>query len=138
MPNPTLRNRRNRMHTLPLNPTALALVAACVAGCAASGQNQYAYAPPLAPPVYPQPQSPAPPPVTPVMDAPAAAVPISGAVIPGAVPPNAMLPAGAVVTGQPIVSQTVMADPCCQPVEGGAMPVVHESIDQSPQCPPGP
>ena len=126
------------MRNPPLTLTGLALLAACLAGCAASGQNQYSYAPPLAPPVYPQPQSPAPPAVAPVMAAPAAAVPVSGAVMPGAVAPAGMLPGGAAVVGQPVVGQAMMTDPCCTPGDGGAMPVVYESIDQSPPCPTGP
>lgn len=114
-------------------PTALALLAACCAGCAHNGQNQYTYAPPLAPPVYPQPQSPAPPVAAPVMAAPPPAVP--GTVVPGGVP---MAAGGGVVVGQPMVSQAVMSDPCCAPIDGGAMPVIHESVEQSPPCPPGP
>jgi hypothetical protein len=43
--------------------------------------------------------------------------------------PGMVVPA----TGQPIAG-----DPCCGPMEGGGVPVVYESADQTPQCPPGP
>jgi len=96
-----------------------------LAGCCSHGANQYAYAPPLAPPVYPQPQLPAPPPVAapgvaplgaPVM--PAAPV-VSGAAFDGVVPAN--------------------ADGTCPPCAGGGVvPVVYESAGQTLPCPPGP
>jgi len=109
------------MKLAPLVMSALALGGA---GCAHHQANQYAYAPPLAPPVYPQPQT--------------AAAPVAFAAPAGAVP---VLPAGAVPTALPMAATApVMAggDPCCPPFEGGAaMPVVYES-GQTPPCPPGP
>ena len=44
--------------------TLIGLLAGGLTGCAHNNANQYAYAPPLAPPVYPQPQ-----PATPMMAA---------------------------------------------------------------------
>jgi len=104
----------------------LAMVAC---GCAHHQQNQYAYAPPLAPPVYPQPQSP-----TPAMAAMAAAPPMTGAPVAAAAP-------GMVMPPQPMVAAAgapMAVDPCCNPIDGGAVPVVYESAGQTPQCPPGP
>jgi len=100
-------------------------------GCAHHQQNQYAYAPPLAPPVYPQPQSP-----TPAMAAMAAAPPMTGGPMVAA-PPGTVLPPGAVVAA-PAAGMPGAVDPCCNPVEGGAIPVVYESAGQTPPCPPGP
>jgi hypothetical protein len=98
----------------------LLVMGLCLAavGCA-HHQNQYAYAPPLAPPVYPQPQQVAAPaaphPTQPgVMPAPA---------VPGTVPP---MPSAAVE--------------CCPPLGPGevmATPVVYQE-GQMPPCPPGP
>jgi hypothetical protein len=98
------------------------MMALAIAGCAHHQANQYAYAPPLAPPVYPQPQT--------------AAQPVAYAAPTGAVPvvPAGTLPAGAPVAAAPVVAG---GDPCCPPLEGGAMPVVYES-GQTPPCPPGP
>lgn len=121
----------------------LAAVAIGGLGCAHHQQNQYAYAPPLAPPVYPQPQQ-----ATPAMAAMAAAPPMTGAPV-AAAPPGAMLPPGAVLPPAAMVAAPMTAmpgavampggvDPCCNPVDGGAMPVVYESAGQTPQCPPGP
>jgi hypothetical protein len=97
----------------------VALVCLAAVGCA-HHQNQYAYAPPLAPPVYPQPAA-----------APAAAVPhptqpgmMPPAVAPGPLPPVTMVP----------------GEECCPPNGEGAVvvaPVVYEE-GQSPACPPGP
>lgn len=108
-----------------------AIVAVGSAGCAHHQQNQYAYAPPLAPPVYPQPQS-----ATPAMAAMAAAPPMTAAPVP-AVPPGAMI-APATMIAAPAAGMPVGGDPCCNPVDGGAMPVVYESAGQTPPCPPGP
>jgi hypothetical protein len=99
-------------------------------GCAHHQQNQYAYAPPLAPPVYPQPQSP-----TPAMAAMAAAPMTGGPMV--AAPPGTVLPPEAVVAA-PAAGMPGAVDPCCNPVEGGAIPVVYESAGQTPPCPPGP
>jgi len=99
-------------------------VAVAGAGCAHNKANQYAYAPPLAPPVYPQPQTAAQPVVYP-----------TAAAVPGIVP--AAAPAAAMPMMPPVAAA---GDPCCAPLEGGAvaMPVVYESAEQTPQCPPGP
>lgn len=109
---------------------------ACI-GCAHHKNNQSAYAPPLAPPVYPQPQmttqpvvypaAPVAAPGAPVMAAPVYAPP-AGAIVAPANPP-AMASSGVV---------PAMADGSCPPCEGsGAMPVVYEGAMQSPPCPPG-
>jgi len=98
-------------------------------GCAHHQQNQYAYAPPLAPPVYPQPQS-----ATPAMAAMAAAPPMAGAPVAGAVVP----PAPAAMVVAPAGAMPAAVDPCCNPIDGGAVAVVYESGGQTPQCPPGP
>ena len=107
--------------------TVLALMATMVAGCALNKANQYAYAPPLAPPVYPQPQIPG----QQVVAAPVVGMP---AAVPGmvaAAPPMA-------VSGMPGMPAGVAGDPCCPPMDGGAVPVVYESAVQTPACPPGP
>ena len=107
--------------------TVLALMAAMVAGCAHNKANQYAYAPPLAPPVYPQPQIPG----QQVVAAPVVGMP---AAVPGmvaAAPPMA-------VSGMPGMPAGVAGDPCCPPMDGSAVPVVYESAAQTPACPPGP
>jgi hypothetical protein len=98
-------------------------VALAAAGCASHKANQYAYAPPLAPPVYPQPQTAA----QPMVYAGAAATPMVAPAAPGAVMP--MMPA-AMGTN----------DPYCPPLDGAApgVAVVYDSLDQSPPCPPGP
>lgn len=100
-------------------------------GCAHHQQNQYAYAPPLAPPVYPQPQAP-----TPAMAAMAAAPPMTAPPV-AAVPPGAVMAPAAMVAA-PAVGMPMGGDPCCNPVDGGTMPVVYESAGQTPPCPPGP
>jgi len=114
--------------------TVLALMATMVAGCAHNKANQYAYAPPLAPPVYPQPQ---------VAGQPVVAAPVVGmpAVMPAAVPGMvAAAPPMAVsgMPGMPGMPAGVAGDPCCPPMDGGAVPVVYESAAQTPACPPGP
>ena len=98
-----------------------ALAAASAVGCAHNKANQYAYAPPLAPAVYPQPQMAA----QPVAFAPGGAAPAVN-VAPGPVPP-----AGVVMAS---------GDPCCPPpslATSGVAPVVY-AADQTPPCPPGP
>jgi hypothetical protein len=106
----------------------VAIMAVACGGCA-HHQNQYAYAPPLAPPVYPQPQS-----ATPAMAAMAAAPPMAGAPVATAPPGAVMAPATMVApAGMPMA-----VDPCCNPIDGGAVPVVYEAAGQTPQCPPGP
>jgi len=98
----------------------VALAAAGAVGCAHNKANQYAYAPPLAPAVYPQPQM--------------AAQPVAYAA-PGASPnvtvaPGPVPPAGVVMAS---------GDPCCPPpsLNAAAAPVVY-AADQTPPCPPGP
>ena len=105
------------MRSLPVAFVAVALVAA---GCAHHKANQYAYAPPLAPPVYPQPQTAAQP-----------VVPVATAAPPG------VAVAPAMPMAMPVVAS---ADPCCPPLDGVVVgvPVVHESPEQTPPCPPAP
>lgn len=103
---------------------AVSLLMSGLVGCAHNKANQYSYAPPLAPPVYPQPQL-----ATPVGTAvPAVAAP------PGTVVPNAAMPAP--VVGAPVVP-TAAVDPCCQQMGGTVVgqPVVYEE-GQTPPCPP--
>jgi hypothetical protein len=107
--------------------TVLALMAAMVAGCAHNKANQYAYAPPLAPPVYPQPQIPG----QQVVAAPVVGMPEAVPGMVAAAPPMA-------VSGMPGMPAGVAGDPCCPPMDGGAVPVVYESAVQTPACPPGP
>lgn len=100
------------------------VIAMAASGCAHNKANQYAYAPPLAPPVYPQPQTSAQPVIYP-----------TAAAGPG------FVPAAAPAAGMPMLPPiTAAGDPCCPPMDGGgmAMPVVYESAEQTPQCPPGP
>jgi hypothetical protein len=121
---------------------ALCLAASLAACGCAHHRNQSAYAPPLAPPVYPQPQLagqpvafPAPPgavPAAPVMGAPVMAPPgYAPAVAPGAAAPAMpVMPSAGVVPALP--------DGSCPPCEGSAtVPVAYEGAMQSPPCPPG-
>ena len=101
----------------------IGIAIACLAavGCA-SQQNQYAYAPPLAPPVYPQPQPAAAPAVS--MPHPTQPGVMPPALAPGPVPPVTMAP----------------GTECCPPLGAGEVvvaPVVYEE-GQSPACPPAP
>jgi len=96
---------------------------ACLAslGCAHHQANQYTYAPPLAPPVYPQPQQ--------------VASPVMQPALPGTVPAAGVVP-GPMPASGPVTS----AVECCPPLEAGtimATPVVYEA-GQTPPCPPGP
>jgi hypothetical protein len=119
---------------------ALCLLAGLTAAGCAHHRNQSAYAPPLAPPVYPQPQQPvafpAPPamvPGQPVMAAPAmmAAPPMMA---PGFPPAAAAAP---LPTGGGFVA--ALPDGSCPPCEAsGVMPVGYEGSMQTPPCPPGP
>ncbi|MCE9631653.1 MAG: hypothetical protein K8S94_13175 [Planctomycetia bacterium] len=98
-------------------------IAVAATGCAGHKANQYAYAPPLAPPVYPQPQTAAQPVVYPGMTT----TPMAVAAAPG--------------TGVPMVPAVAQAiDPCCPPLDGAApgVPVVYASPEQTPPCPAGP
>jgi hypothetical protein len=108
--------------------SAVTVLGATLLGCAHHQANQYAYAPPLAPPVYPQPQM-----ATPMV----AAAPVAAPAAVG-VPMTAPAMAAAPVMGQPVAGPPVAGDPCCMPMDGGAVPVVYESADQTPACPPGP
>lgn len=115
-------------------------LAAC--GCAHHKTNQYAYAPPLMPPVYPQQQMAAQP-----VAYPAGAVP--GPVIAGPapvapmVPPGAAAPAYAPAAAAPMAGGVVpaLADGSCPPCVTGhdvAVPVGYEGGMQTTPCPSGP
>ena len=101
-------------------------VAFIAMGCAHHQANQYAYAPPLAPPVYPQPQT--------------VAQPVGG-VVPGPVVAAPALPAAPVVTGVPVSAAggvvPANADGSCPPcvAQGGAVPVAHDAVMQTEPCP---
>lgn len=115
----------HRTATPALSVTAL--VFALATGCAHHNANQYAYAPPLMPPVYPQPQTVAQP------------VGVSGPVV--AAP---AMQAAPVVTGVPVTAAggvvPANADGTCPPCAGatGAVPVAYEGPVQTQPCPPGP
>lgn len=145
---PPLTGWRRAGFTVVLRMLCLAAgLLAC--GCAHHRTNQYAYAPPLMPPVYPQPQTAA----QPVM-VPAGAVP--GPVIPGAMPagmaPGVVPPGAAPMVSQPWPASAALppmeagvvpalADGSCPPCaagQGGTMPVVYEGGMQTTPCPPGP
>ena len=102
-------------------------LAALCCGCAHNHGNNYAYAPPYAPPVYPQPGAVAQPVA---YAAPVAAGPVVAA--PGAVV-GAPGPVVAAVAGQ--------STPCPQACPDGTVvgtPVVVDGGGQTPPCPPGP
>lgn len=109
--------------------TAAGLLAAM--GCAHHRADQYAYAPPYAPPVYPQPQ----------VHIPAQPAAYAGVAPVGTAPVATMMaspttvPAGTVV---PAVGGD--CPPCSTPgVEGVVMPATMvEGSGQTPPCPPGP
>ena len=119
-------------------------VAACVlalVGCAHHRADQYASAPPYAPPVDPQPQV-----QMPAQPAAYAAGAPAGTVPAGGVPVGA-LPAGTVMAGSTTMpSGTVVpavggeCPPCSTPgMEGVVMPAAMvEGGGQTPPCPPGP
>ena len=123
-----------------IRPLCLAAaLAAC--GCAHNKANQYTYAPPLAPPVYPQPQTvgqpvafpPGPP-------GPPGAAPVSAAPVylpPGAAPPPPAAGMPVIPTG---VEMPAMPDGSCPPCHtaGGAVPAAYEGAVQTTPCPPGP
>ena len=95
-------------------------------GCA-HHRNDYAYAPPYAPPVYPQPQAAS---VQPV--ALAGAPSLQPGVVPASAVPMGVMPAAPVMTSQ--------TNPCPQDCTEGmtmAAPVVFEEGGQTPPCPPG-
>jgi hypothetical protein len=102
-------------------------VAALCCGCAHNHGNNYAYAPPYAPPVYPQPGAVAQPVA---YAAPVTAGPVVAA--PGAV-------VGA--PGPAVVAAAGQSTPCPQACPDGTVvgtPVVVEGGGQTPPCPPGP
>lgn len=93
-------------------------------GCAHHRGNTYAYAPPYAPPVYPQP--------------PGAAQPVSYAAPVAGAPPVAM---PAPMAAQPPTVVMGQSAPCPQGCPEGTVvgaPVVVEGGGQTPPCPPGP
>lgn len=99
----------------------VAIACFALSGCA-HHQNQYAYAPPLAPPVYPQPQ-------------PAAAPAVS---VPHPTQPGVLPPAAA--AGLPPPVTMAAGAECCPPLGPGdavVAPVVYAE-GESPPCPPGP
>lgn len=103
---------------------ALLLLVLAAPGCAHT-REPYSYLPPLAPPVYPQPQDPQRPAVQP-------------APLPQSAAPVAMLPgpmAGPLPGSMPGVV-AAGGDPCCQPtVCEGVQPVVYEADALVPCCP---
>lgn len=101
------------------------LMAASLAavGCAHHHGNTYAYAPPYAPPVYPQP---------PVAQPVSYGAPVAGPPV-VTMPGPAAGPAGVVVAGQ--------TSPCPQGCPEGTVTtagVVMDAAGQTPPCPPGP
>jgi hypothetical protein len=121
--------------------TTAPLVASCLlaaVGCAHHRTDQYAYAPPYAPPVYSQPQV-----QMPAQPAAYAAAPV-GVMPAGPVPAGAM-PAGTVVAAPSLAAGSVVpavggeCPPCAPGSEGMVMPAtLVEGGGQSPPCPPGP
>lgn len=112
----------------------VACLAAC--GCAHHQKTQSAYLPPLAAPVYPQPQTA----TQPVMYsgqpivAPGAAVMPAPAYAPAAGVPMAP-PAAAIAPSDGFIP--ALADGSCPPCEGtSAVPVAYEGTMQTPACPP--
>lgn len=97
-----------------------------VTGCAHHKANQYAYAPPLAPPAYPQPQTAAQPVMSPA---------------PGPVVAAPALPTAPVVTGVPVTAAEGVipanADGSCPPCADGSttVPVAYETAVQTQPCP---
>jgi len=119
--------------------TAGSLAAACflaAVGCAHHRADQYAYAPPYAPPVYPQPQVQMP--VQPANSMVAAPGPPASAL-----PPNAMVGAAA-TPGMIVPTVGGECPPCAEGGQGvvvssGVMPfTATEGGGQTPPCPPGP
>jgi|688.fasta_scaffold23160_8 hypothetical protein len=105
-------------------------VAALCCGCAHNHGNNYAYAPPYAPPVYPQPGAVAQPVA---YTAPVAAGPVVGA-------PGAVVGAPGAVMGAPGPVVAGHSTPCPQACPDGTVvgtPVVVEGGGQTPPCPPG-
>ena len=104
------------------------LVALCV-GCAQHLGITSAYAPPYAPPVYPQPNSPA----QPVSyAAPVAAGPVVG---PPDVVMGSTVPAAAAAT---VAGRSTPCPEACPDAAVAGSPVVVDGGEQTPPCPPGP
>jgi len=130
--------RRGRLSRL------LWAVALAASGCKSHHAERDAFAPPYAPPVYPQPQ-------VQIPGQPNAYAAAGGAatVVPAGAIPAGSLPPGAVVVGAPTAA-TGMVVPAgggdCPPcsadgmvVGGSAMPVTMiDGSAQTPPCPPGP
>jgi hypothetical protein len=95
---------------------------AALAGCAHNHGNNYAYAPPYAPPVYPQPPG--------VAQPVSYAAPVANAPVVGAPGPA---PAGVIVAGQ----TAACPQGCPDGMVVGASGIV-EGGGQTPPCPPGP
>ena len=117
--------------TATMGPLAAAALLAAV-GCAHHKPDQYAYAPPYAPAVYPQPQVQMP--AQPAAYAaapggvPAAAVPVVGM-------PAGAMPAGAMPAGTVVSAVGGECPPCA---EGVVMPATMiDGSGQTPPCPPG-
>ena len=129
---------------IPLAGLMLCIIASTISmGCAHHRQSPYAYAPPYAPPVYPQP------------GAPQQAVPAQPVAYPAPGAVQTPLPPGAVVPMAPTTanggfSQTMPASgivpagvsmPCppnCDPCAGQAVtPVAYDGAIQTQPCPPG-
>lgn len=118
-----------------LSGVACLLAIPVMAGCAHHRADQYAYAPPYAPAVYPQPPAPALP----------AAYAAAAPGMPPAAPPTATLPPGAVVATAPAAGGMVVpavggeCPPCTTGADGVVMPAtLVEGGGQTPPCPPGP
>jgi hypothetical protein len=107
-------------------PTIAMLTAAGTIGCAHHRQNQYAYAPPLAPAVYPQP------PVPDALQQPAVSMPVMPA------PAPVYAPAGAVPVAMPAVTPTAATVPCDPCQQGMVMPAGGQMVHADGQTPPCP
>ncbi len=107
-----------------------AALSAC--GCAHHKANQYSYAPPLAPPVYPQPQTVGQPVVFPAPPAPAPVfAPPGGVPAAPAMPIMPVMPTAAEIPALP--------DGSCPPCQAaGGLPVMPAGAVQTVPCPPGP
>lgn len=117
--------------------------AAVCCGCAHHRQSPYAYAPPYAPPVYPQPGAP-----QQAVPAQPVAYPAAPAAVQTPLPPGTVVPM-APTTANGGFSQTMPAPgvvpagatmpcpPTCDPCAGGVSPVVYEGAVQTQPCPPG-
>lgn len=132
-----------RSHAPPSGSVALVLATllSVPTGCAHHRADQYSYAPPYAPPVYPQPQAPG---------MPASATAPPSVVMPAAAAPVVGLPPGAVVAGAP-QAPSLAADGVVHAVGGECPPCAGTGVDgvvmpagvvvdagQTPPCPPGP